>query len=253
MNILFSEKIPGTYGIEHIIYMITVLVLMFVGWFIIAKYVKNEKTKKLIVKISAAVLLLCILWNRISLTIYNFKHHDESFFRNILTLIPLSFCGSASLFNSLATLCGKKDNKVLHCVSYYGLIGGIITIFYPDFLDEQTFLDPRTISGLLHHTVLVWVVVTNMITGYFTPTTKKWYIYPIGLCMLMTYGLFFKEAFGLGAMQIEDPLLKGAPIFTSWYIVGLLSMVVQFVIMIGFEKFKNKKTFKEIFSKESWI
>ena len=251
MNILFTEY-PGVFGIEHILYLVICLLMMFTGWFIIAKYVKAEKTKTLIVKISAFALLCAILWNRISITIYNFKNNEDGL-RNLLYLIPLSFCGFSSLVNALATLFLKKDNKILHCISYLGLIGGVISIIYPDYLEEQTFFDPRTLSGLLHHTIMIWVIITNMITGYFTPQAKKWYIYPLGLCLIMGYGLFFKEVTGLGAMQIGSPLLSSAPIFTSWYVVGVLTMFIHLAIIIGFEKGKAKKTWKEIFSKENWM
>ncbi len=251
MNIFLSEY-PGVFGIEHIIYLVICLLLMFTGWFIIAKYVKKEETKIKIVKISALALLCAILWNRISITVYHFQHNEEGI-RNLLQLIPLSFCGFSSLVNALATLLGKKNNTVLHCISYLGLIGGILSMIYPDYLEEQTFFDPRTLSGLLHHTIMVWVIITNMITGYFTPQARKWHVYPLGLCIIMCYGLFFKEVTGLGAMQIGSPLLKSAPIFTSWYVVGFITMFIHFAIIIGFEKLKAKKSWKEIFSKENWI
>lgn len=249
-NLLVSFE--GTYGIGHIIYIVLFLILLFVGWVLVYKFAKTEKSKKLVVKISGGVLLALILWNRICITVHGFLTNDTGA-RNLLQLIPLTFCGSASFLNAIGTLFGKEDNKLLHCVSYFGLIGGIITLFYPDFLDEQAFFDARSLSGMLHHTTMIWVVVTNMITGYVKPCAKKWYLYPLGLCILMTVGLFFHEAFDVGAMQIGDPLLGGAPIFTSWYVVGFLSMIIHLIIIICFEKFKYKKSFKEIFVKDNWF
>ena len=251
MNILLVN-FNGTYGLGRIIYLISALVLFFVGWFLVLKFAKTEKSKKLVVKITGLVLFVLILWNRISITIYNFMNNDEGI-RNLLQLIPLSFCGTASLLNAIATLFLKKDNKILHCVSYYGLIGGIITMFYPTFLNEQDFFDARTVSGLLHHTVMVWLIITNMITGNFRPRANQWYVYPIGLCIMMTVGLFFHEAFGLNAMQINEPLLSSAPVITSWYVLGPSTLIIHFAIICLFEKFVYKKKTNEIFNRDNWF
>ena len=52
-------------------------------------------------------------------------------------------------------------------------IGGVITMFYPDFLESQTFFDLRSLSGLLHHTVMVWIVIICMLTKYIVPNNEK--------------------------------------------------------------------------------
>lgn len=246
MNLIYSEY-PGVFGIEHIVFLIISLILMFVSWFLIAKYAKSEKAKNIVLKIVATCLLVCIIWNRLSITIYNFNHNDLGL-HNLFYLIPLSFCGMSSLLTGLTILLMKKDNKLMHYIFYLGFIGGLVSMFYPDYLEEQMFLDPRTLSGLLHHTLLVFAIVCAIITGWFKPDLKKWYIFPIGFCITMTFGMAMKEISGLGAMQIQNPLIKSLPILTSWYIVGLAEWLYQFIVMVLFAKFKDKKSFKEIFN-----
>ncbi len=244
---MFLISFQGVYGVGHIIYLIISILLMVLGITIITKLVKKENTYTRIIKISGIILLILILINRISVTYYDVvisKREGYSW----LNLIPNTFCGLSSLILSLAIIFGKKDNVFLHFISYLGVIGGVITMFYPDFLESQTFFDLRSLSGLLHHTVMVWIVIICMLTKYIVPTMKKWAIFPISLSMIMTFGLFEKDCLKFSkAMQIGEPLLKSAPIFTSWYVIGILVLTLHFLYLLIYELKVNKKGLKEIF------
>ena len=168
---MFLVSFQGVYGIGHIVYLIISILLMVLG-IIIIKLVKKEDIYFRIIKISGIILLILILINRISVTYYDVvisKREGYSW----LNIIPNTFCGISSLILSLAIIFGKKDNVVLHLISYLGIIGGIITMFYPDFLESQNFFDLRSVSGLLHHTIMVWLVIICMLTKYIVPTMKK--------------------------------------------------------------------------------
>ena len=106
---------------------------MIVGGVLIKLYAKSEKSKIITVKVIAGVLLALILWNRIAIAVSD---------KNWLKLIPDTFCGMSSLVLSLAVLLGKKDNNVLHFVFYIAFVGDILTIIYPDFVDQ----DPSFLS-----------------------------------------------------------------------------------------------------------
>ncbi|MCI5745574.1 MAG: YwaF family protein [Erysipelotrichaceae bacterium] len=258
INFLAEKEFPGVFGIEHIIFMVIAFSLMFFGWIFIGKKVKNEKTRYIITKVSAALLLAAILWNRISITVFNFQNNDFGF-ENILYMIPLSFCGVSSLITAISTLFLKKDNIVLHFISYIGFIGGLVSTIYPDYLDNQMLLDPRSLSGLTHHAILLWLVVLNIITGYFKPTSKKWFVFELGSCILLTIGVFFKEFDAYlnircfaHPMQISQALISSMPILTSWYVVGIVLAILHIVFLIFYERYKNNHTWKEVFSKQMW-
>lgn len=244
---MFLVSFQGVYGLGHIVYLIISILLMVLG-IIIIKLVKKEDIYFRIIKISGIILLILILINRISVTYYDVvisKREGYSW----LNIIPNTFCGLSSLILSLAIIFGKKDNVVLHFISYLGIIGGIITMFYPDFLESQNFFDLRSVSGLLHHTIMVWLVIICMLTKYIVPTMKKWSIFPIGLSMVMTFGLFEKDCLHFTkAMQIGEPLLKSAPIFTSWYVIGILILILHFLYLFIYDLKVNKVGLKEIFT-----
>ncbi len=231
-------KFEGVYGIGHIVYLAIALILYAVGLIFLCKHKNDEKVKFVTVKISAAVLLICIIASRFSVAIK--KENDLKY------LLPNTFCGLSSLVLSIAVLFGKRDNCVLHCIAYLGMLGGTITIFYPDFLIEQSFFDILSITGLLHHAVMVWLVMAIIKTGYLKPSIKKWFYYPLGLCVIMTLGIFESDCLKFtNSMQINNPLLSSAPIFTSWYVVGTISILLLIIFLYLYEKFFNKTSQSE--------
>ena len=236
--------LSGVYGIEHIIYLIIVLILGICSLILIKKKCKSEKSIILLVRISALVLLIIFIMSRIFITYSDVcVNHRENY--TWLNLIPNTWCSMSCLVLCIALLCGKKNNLVLHYVSYIAALGGLITILYPDFLETQAFFDPRSITGLIYHTGMLWLVCVIFITNYFVPELKKWYIYPIGLMINLTFGLFEKEALNfVKAMQINEPLLKSLPHFTSWYSVGVLSIIIELIILVLIEYLRKKKNKK---------
>lgn len=242
------KNISGIYGIGHITYLILSLILIIVGAIIICKYVKSQEKRTLIIKISGIVLLIMILINRFSVTYHDVviaKREGYSW----VNLIPNTFCGLSSLVLSLAIIFGKKDNIILHSIGYVGFVGGAITMFYPDFLSTQDFGDIRSLSGLIHHTLMVWIVLISMLTKYINPSMSKWPILPLGLCVIMTLGLLEIELLGfVKAMQINDPLLSSLPVLTSWYMVGFILLILHFMFLVIYEKTVNHKSWKDIFS-----
>ena len=244
---MFLASINGIYGIGHIIYLITTLILIIGGAILIKKYVKNEKTINTIIKISAVVLLITIIINRISITYTNVVVNQRDGY-TWLNLIPDTYCGLASIVLSLTIIFGKKDHIILHFISYIGFFGGLITMFYPDFLNTQTFFDLRSITGILHHTIMVWIIVITMLTRYIVPSIKKWCIFPIGLCIIMTIGILEIDMLGFEkGMQIGEPLLASMPKLTAWYTVLFAEMVGHFIYLLLYEILVNKKTFKQVF------
>ncbi len=219
---------PEIWGWQHITYLAIFAVIAAVSIFLIKKYVKNEKTLVCILKGVAALLLASVIWNRASIAVKN---------SNPMNLIPDSFCGISSFCLSLSLLIGKKNCRFFHFVCYVGFIGALLTLVYPDFIgQDESFWYPPTVSGLLHHTVMLYAIILMVITGYFTPTIKRWYCLPIGLSFVLTFGQFLISALGYDdAVYINHPLLPDS-IFT-WYFTGMLVVIVSLLIMLTFEYF----------------
>ena len=175
-------------------------------------------------------LFLSILASRLAITFCgsNPKWHH---------MLPNQFCGMSSLVLSLAVMFGKKNNNVYHFVWALGLVGALITIFNPTFLDQgpSIFYLP-TISGLLHHSLALTLVVALLLLDQINITYRKWYCTLFGFTAYLSVGAFQMSVLGLSdAFHIVEPILSGTPL-TAWvmapiYLVGygLMLLIIELV------------------------
>ena len=203
------------FGLVHWLYLLITLSLSVVGLFFAKKYAKTEKTQNIILKSIAGMLLIWILLNRLSQV---FRYEETRWY----LIIPDSFCGMTSLALSLAVLFGKKDNVAYHFLWSISLVGTIITLVYPTFLDQSSsvFYLP-TISGLLHHSLSLVMTVALLLFNQIHITYKKWYCTLFGFTAYLTVGAFQMSVFGLGdAFHIVEPMLDGTPL-TAWVVAPI--------------------------------
>ncbi len=227
---------PELFGIEHILYIIISTVLCGGGLFFAYKYVKNEKTQTLILKILAFLLFTSVMANRVSQV---FRYDNVRWY----CIIPDSFCAMTSLVLSLAVLFGKKNNNVYHFVWLLGLFGGVSTVIYATFVGQgpSIFYIP-TITGLLHHSFSATLVVALLFFKQIDITYKKWYCTLFGFTSYFTIGAFLMHSFGMSdAFHIVEPLLPETPL-TAWVMAPIYAVVYAFILLIIEIYKKNKNT-----------
>lgn len=225
------------FGIEHFVYLLIMGVIFIPLLICSKKYVKEEKKQIIVIKSLGALLLISIVCSRLAITF----NTDNPRYAN---LFPNSFCAMSSLVLSLSVLIGKKDNNVLHFVWFIALVGGIITMVYPDFLPQDaSIFYPQTITGLLHHTLSIVVVVAVLMFGYIKVTYKKWYCTLFGFTCYLTFGAFLISVFNYSdAFHIMKPILSGTPL-TAWVMAPIYIFIyglVLFIVEIVRKKKKNK-------------
>ena len=222
------------FGGVHLIYLAITLSISAGGLFLAKKFAKSERSQKIILKSIAALLFVWIIINRLSQV---FRYSDVRWEQ----IIPDSFCGMTSLVLSLSVLFGKKDNPVYHFVWALGLVGATITIFYPTFLDQgpSIFYLP-TISGLLHHSITLVMIVALFLFGQIHVTYKKWYCTLFGFTCYLAVGAFLIGYIGLSdAFHIYTPLIDGTP-FTTWGMAPLYAVCYALVLFV-IEWFRKRK------------
>lgn len=217
---------PQLFGIEHILYIIITTVVASAGLLLAKKYAKTDKSQTIVLKILAALLFVAIMTNRLSQV---FRYDTVRWY----AIIPDSFCGMTSLVLALAVLFGKKDNHVLHFVWLLGLFGGISTVIYATFLDQDiSFFYIPTISGLLHHSLSAIVVVALLMFKQIDITYKKWYCTFFGFTSYLTLGAFLMHTFDLSdAYHIAEPLISDTPL-TAWVMAPMYAVGYGLVLLI---------------------
>ena len=239
----------GVYGVFHIVYLVVAVMAMILEIIILKKKKISDDKLQLILKIEGAIWLISVLLNRFVVTYSDVVINNREGY-TWLNLIPNTYCGICSLVLSISLMTLKKDNFIFHSLGYLGLVGGFVTMLYPDFLDSQSIFDLRSITGLLHHTLMFSIMLKMMLFGYMQPTIKKCSYFTLGICVIMTLGVLEKDAFKFTkAMEIGDPLLKSLKVLTSWYITDLLLIICHFVFLVIHEKRKTHENLKDILKK----
>lgn len=214
------------FGTVHLIYLAITAPLSVIGLLLAKKYARTEKAQSIVLKSLGVLLLIWILLNRLSQV---YRYSDARWEQ----IIPDSFCGMTSLVLALAVLFGKKDNCVYHFTWFLGLVGGLITVLNPTFLDQgpSVFYLP-TISGLLHHSLALVVVGALLIFGHIQITYKKWYCTFFGFTAYLTLGAFQMSVFGFAdSFHIVEPILSGTPL-TAWVMAPLYAVGYGIVLAV---------------------
>jgi hypothetical protein len=228
---------PKLFGIEHILYIIITTVLASAALVLAKRFAKSEGSQKAFLKLLALLLFAAILTNRLSQV---FRYEEIRWY----AIIPDSFCGMTSLVLSLAVLFGKKNNCVLHFVWLLGIFGGISTVFYATFIDQDlSFFYLPTISGLIHHSFSATLVVALLMFGQIEITYKKWYCTLWGFTSYLTLGAFLMQTFNLSdAFHIAEPIISGT-FLTAWGMAPLYAAAYALILFIA-ELIKKKRNNK---------
>ena len=223
------------FGWEHFVYLAVFITLTVVGLICAKKFIKTERSQYIFIKIMGVILFLSILASRLSITFCSLtpKWHY---------MLPNQFCGMSSLVLSLAVIFGKKNNNVYHFVWFLALLGGVITMIYPDFLPQDpSFFYPPTITGMLHHSFAIVMVVVLLMFNQIEISYKKWYCTLFGFTSYFTFGAFLIGALGYSdAFHIRTPILSGTPL-TAWVMAPLYILIYGFVVLI-IELVRRKKS-----------
>ena len=231
----------SVFGTVHILYLLATVPASVLGLVLAKKYAKSERAQQIVLKSLAALLLVWIVINRLSQV---YRYGDVRWEQ----IIPDSFCGMTSLVLALSVLLGKRNNPVYHFVWHLGFVGAAITVCNPTFLDQgpSIFYLP-TISGLLHHSVALVLVVALLLFRQIDISYKKWYCTLFGFTSYLTVGAFQMAVFGFSdSFHIAEPILDATPL-TAW-VMAPLYMVGYGMVLLAielFRKWQNKKMLVE--------
>ena len=226
------------FGWEHLTFIGIFVVLFAVSLTVVKLKVKSERAIDITVKALGGVLLALLIFNRIAICC-----HRESAWGLVLD----SFCGVGSFGLAISCLFFKRSALPYHVFVYCMLFGGMIVVFYPDFIGQEfhgeatSFMYPATISGLLHHALAAYISVFLFVTGHFKPCVKKTYALPVMMCFILVFGQFLIDACGFEkAMYIGQPLIPGT--FIAWYVVEPALVAFAYGTAFLYEYIVKRKT-----------
>lgn len=186
-------------------------------------FAKTEKSRVLVIKITAGVLLLATILSRF---IYN------NWTPSILDFLPSSFCSTMGFITPLFVLFCKKDSKNLYYALFAGFMGGLITLFSGDDIGQERV--QNTLISYFYHSLMATLAMLCVAVKYSKPTLNKVPRLSVGLSIMVVYGVFSNQVFGYSNnMFLNSPLLEGTPL--TWWLTGILIMIIAIIVSLIYE------------------
>ena len=215
---------PKVFGWQHLTFLAIFLVLGTVSLILAKVFLKERKGQVIFIKVLAGITLISVILNRIFVAI----HHS-----NIASLFPYTICSLTSFALSLVTIFGKENNNAYQALWYIGFVGGLSTLLYPDFIEQNiSIFYPATITGLLHHGFCFLLTIALLLFNWFRPNLKKCYYFPMIFSGYITIGTFAQHVLKInGSMLITKPILNGTPI-NCWFILTVGTALVVLASLV---------------------
>lgn len=209
----------------------TVLLILFTCLF-----AKIEKSKVLVIKITAGVLLLAT-------TLSRFIYHDWK--PSLVDFLPNTFCSTMGFVLPLFVLFCKKDSKTLYFAVFTAFMGGIITMLSGEDIGQIRI--QNTFISYFYHGLMASLSMLCVAVKYSRPTLNKVPRVFVGLCVMTAYGVFSNQVFGYSNnMYLNSPLLDGT--ILTWWFVGIVLILIAIVIALIYEaitlKWKEQSLYK---------
>jgi len=224
------------FDLQHILFIFIIFILVAVAVFLVKKFCKSERSLRIAVYISAALVLATLIWNRVSIAVIGVT--DERI-PDAVNLLPNAYCPLAGLLLLPALLLWRKDwnHPVFHGLMYIALLGGVLTIFFPATTignGDTIIFATRTFSNLMYHSLAMFVAILMLVTGKFRLNWRYWWAVALGMAVHIPIGLFMIQVFGIhDAMFINYPFVEGT-IFTWWF-VGIVLLGIYMVLAAIYE------------------
>lgn len=227
---------------KYHIALIIIASAVIIGSLIGLAYVKNQKHKNVILKsIALTVFLLhiSIIW------VNYLKHGHADAPLNII--FPVFFCNIMMYLLLIVAFIPNKQGKIFRYlatfVAYCGIVGGIITLLYPEsYLNSQDMFLWNTMKSLLSHTFLLIGSAYLFVGGYVKIRFSNVLVVLCGLAGCGLVGLILNLAFitlGLpnpNSMYMFKPAIANAPITMGWWL-GLFIVLLVVIVSTLWETF----------------
>lgn len=225
------------FSLTHIIYILVFALFTTVLIIVTRLVLKNHPLAVRWFVIGFAILILIVaITNRIIIV-----HNNNERFTFWTLFVHGGLCRTFSIWGPVIMIAAKPKSKLLQLGLFAMALGGLLTTIYPDFvIGQPTIFEPEFFTGMVYHTLMLVAFIYLIAIGYFKPTFKNYWSFPLGLALLVPYVLFQSQVFGAHeAMYLFEPAIEGTPF--TWWVIGLLAILVYTIFLTIYEQFAYVK------------
>ena len=159
---------------------------------------------------------------------------------------PLYFCSMFMYASVLTCFKNKTLQTTANAFMFFGGIVGAVTFFcFPTaVIPYYPLFHYMTLRTLVYHSLMIYVGILIVMTGYYQPKLKHFKEYAIFLWITFSLAYIFNRLQGTNLMYISEPLNIGfvkavyAVIPRAYpFIVALIQLVVPFFLSFGVYRF----------------
>ena len=232
--------------LPHILYTVISFALTAALLAIFARYLTDEKKKKLVLKISA---LATVVLHYSSLYVDYFTTGSAEISNTmILAVYP---CNVAMWFLVVAAFTKNINGKFFKCLAeatfYLGLVGGVVGIVINEnYISNPNLADWDILKGLLSHSTMI-VGCVYLLVGGFIKIRVDNLISVVGMLLFLILDggivIGLHKAFNLdppNCMYLLENPLPQLPWFNTW-LIGVLGIVLCFAVTAIYEQIALEK------------
>ena len=221
------------FNLEHILYMIISGIITAALLFILAKTVKSQKNKDLILKISA---LSTVIIHFSNLWVDFFKNGGTAYVEGV-HLFPLFPCNAIMWMVFILSFLENKKGLLFKLLAEYcftiGLICGVVGIILnQNFALNPTLSDYNVLKGMLSHSTMIFSCIYLFVGGYVRPNISSTISAAFGVSIFIICGLATNLICKfIGIASPDGMWLNGAPyIGISTLILFPIALLIYFGI-----------------------
>ena len=230
-----------------LIYNVVSFVVIAAGLILCKKVIRKESSKNFILKF---VSILVVIIHISSLYVDFFKCGGVANIEDNI-ILPIYPCNVVMWLLVITAFMKNKKSKLFSHVAEFTFLAGTIcgvigVVFNFNFLNTPSFKDYDILKGLLSHSVMIFGTIYIYVFDYITLSvrnTMKSILYGLLLFVMIGFSIntLFKvfELPSVNSMYLESPMPEYP--FVNFYTIGLVGLVISFIGLNVYERFKYKK------------
>lgn len=242
-----SLILASLYDVPHVLYIIISIGLTILVLYLANKYLHKQKHKDRFLKVFA----LLTVFLHISPIWVKFLRGEPAI-ANDNMLFPIYFCNLSMYLLLIVAFTSDKNTKTFKSLAtmmaYSGIIGAVITLFYPEFyLYGDSIFEWGMFKSFLSHSTMLVGAFYLFSGGYVKIEKQNTLIFSVGLLVFGALGLIVNITFRIAglnkpnAMYLQSPPIAELPFLNAYVIAILLIGVVHLTYLIN-ESLKKKRT-----------
>ena len=219
------------FNTQHILYMVLSGILTAVLLALAAKYAKDEKSKNLILKISA---ILTVMIHYSNLWVDYFATGGTATLENN-QLLPIYPCNVVMWMLLIASMLNDKKRLLFQLLSEFCFFGGVICgvigiVLNANFDNTPTLADYDILKGMLSHSTMLFGCLYMLVGRFIRIRVFNAVSVTFGLATFVLCGIGVNALYEFFGMEAPDGMwLKSNPYLpVSPLVLGVIFVIVLF-------------------------